>query len=222
MDIAQMMGVAKGYTDIHFRGEYWQAPPAYHNLTKLSIYSVPKHPEYPFLDPHWIVRADNTCEVGPNAVPVFGPYAYNWRTNLANMLPKIMESSQTGARKIFFDRQFLSLVSTELKSSLSKTMMINRVREFLPPLRPPAFTQRGTAGIRSSVVDKNGRFIPDTLILERDSSLHVLNYNSPGATGALPMAANIASKIIRAGIVQTSERARSLWDAHTIADRMKV
>ena len=222
MDIAQMMGVAKGYTDIHFRGEYWQAPPEYHNLTKLSIYSVPKHPEYPFLDPHWIVRADNICEVGPNAVPVFGPYAYNWRTNLANMLPKIMESSQTGARKIFFDRQFLSLVSTELKSSLSKTMMINRVREFLPPLRPSAFTQRGTAGIRSSVVDKNGRFIPDTLILERDSSLHVLNYNSPGATGALPMAANIASKIIRAGIVQTSERARSLWDAHTIADRMKV
>jgi L-2-hydroxyglutarate oxidase len=222
MDIAQMMGVAKGYTDIHFRGEYWQAPPEYHNLTKLSIYSVPKHPEYPFLDPHWIVRADNTCEVGPNAVPVFGPYAYNWRTNLANMLPKIMESSQTGARKIFFDRQFLSLVSTELKSSLSKTMMINRVREFLPPLRPSAFTQRGTAGIRSSVVDKNGRFIPDTLILERDSSLHVLNYNSPGATGALPMAANIASKIIRAGIVQTSERARSLWDAHRIADRMKV
>jgi L-2-hydroxyglutarate oxidase len=222
MDIAQMMGVAKGYTDIHFRGEYWQAPPEYHNLTKLSIYSVPKHPEYPFLDPHWIVRADNICEVGPNAVPVFGPYAYNWRTNLANMLPKIMESSQTGARKIFFDRQFLSLVSTELKSSLSKTMMINRVREFLPPLRPSAFTQRGTAGIRSSVVDKNGRFIPDTLILERDSSLHVLNYNSPGATGALPMAANIASKIIRAGIVQTSERARSLWDAHTIAERMKV
>jgi (S)-2-hydroxyglutarate dehydrogenase len=222
MDIAQMMGVAKGYTDIHFRGEYWLAPPEYHNLTKLSIYSVPKHPEYPFLDPHWIVRADNTCEVGPNAVPVFGPYAYNWRRNLVNMLPKIMESSHTSARKIFFDRQFLSLVSTELKSSLSKTMMINRVREFLPSLRPSAFTHRGTAGIRSSVIDKNGRFIPDTLILERDSSLHVLNYNSPGATGALPMAASIASKIIRTGVVQTSEKTRSLWDAHTIADRMKV
>ena len=222
MDIAQMMEVAKGYTDIHFRGEYWQAPPEYRNLTKLSIYSVPKHPEYPFLDPHWIVRADNKCEVGPNAMPVFGPYAYNWRRNLVDMLPKIMESSHTGVRKIFFDRQFLSLVSTELKSSLSKTMMINRVREFLPQLRPSAFTQRGTAGIRSSVIDKIGRFIPDTLILERGSSLHVLNYNSPGATGALPMAANIASKIIRASVLQTSDKARSLWDANTIADRMKV
>jgi hypothetical protein len=50
----------------------------------------------------------------------------------------------------------------------------------------------------------------------------VLNYNSPGATGALPMAANIANKIIRAGILQTSDKARSLWDATVIADRMKV
>jgi len=222
MDIAHMMGVAEGYTDLHFRGEYWQAPPQYHNLTRLSIYSVPKHPEYPFLDPHWIVRADGRREVGPNAVPVFGPYAYTWRKNLADMLPKIMESSRTGARRIVFDRQFLSLASTELKSSLSKTAMINRVREFLPQIRPSAFTQRGTAGIRSSVIDKTGRFVPDTLVLERDSSIHVLNYNSPGATGALPMAANIASKVMEAGALQTDSRPRSLWDATAIAEKMKT
>jgi L-2-hydroxyglutarate oxidase len=222
MDVAQMMGVANSYTDLHFRGEYWQAPSQYHDLTKLSIYSVPKHPEYPFLDPHWIVRADDRREVGPNAVPVFGPYAYGWRRNLADMLPKIMESSHTGARRIFFDRQFLSLASTELRSSLFKTAMINRVREFLPQLRPSAFTQRGTAGIRSSVIDKMGRFIPDTLVLERDSSLHVLNYNSPGATGALPMAANIATKIINAGVLQMNDKPSSLWDATTIADMMTM
>jgi L-2-hydroxyglutarate oxidase len=220
MDISHMTGVADSYTDLHFRGEYWQAPHQYHDLTKLSIYSVPKHPEYPFLDPHWIVRADGRREVGPNAVPVFGPYAYTWRRNLADMLPKIMESSRTSARKIVFDRQFLSLASSELKSSLSKTAMINRVREFLPQLRPSAFTQRGTAGIRSSVIDKTGRFVPDTLVLERDSSIHVLNYNSPGATGALPMAANIASKVIEACALTTS-MSRALWDASTIAERMK-
>jgi L-2-hydroxyglutarate oxidase len=138
------------------------------------------------------------------------------------MLPKIMESSHTGARRIFFDRQFLSLASTELRSSLFKTAMINRVREFLPQLRPSAFTQRGTAGIRSSVIDKMGRFIPDTLVLERDSSLHVLNYNSPGATGALPMAANIATKIINAGVLQMNDKPSSLWDATTIADMMTM
>ena len=222
MDIAHMIGIAETYTDLHFRGEYWQAPLQYHDMTKLSIYSVPKHSEYPFLDPHWIVRADGRREVGPNAVPVFGPYAYTWRKNLADMLPKIVESSRTSARKIVFDRQFLSLAGSELKSSLSKTAMINRVREFLPQIRPSAFTQRGTAGIRSSVIDKAGKFVPDTLVLERDSSMHVLNYNSPGATGALPMAAKIAAKMMEGGLLQAASKHRSLWDATTIAEKMKT
>ncbi|MER3407816.1 MAG: dehydrogenase [Nitrososphaera sp.] len=226
VDIAHAMGVAKEYTDLHFRGEYWQAPPEYRDLTKLSIYSVPRHPEYPFLDPHWIVRADGRREVGPNAVPVFGPYSYKLQRNLADMLPKIFESSRMpGARRMLFDRQFLSLAGTELKSSLSKTAMINRVREFLPALRPQAFTTRGTAGIRSSVVNKEGRFVPDTLILERDRSLHIINYNSPGATGALPMAAKIALQVVGRGeiaLATDNRRPRTLWDPVEVAAGMMM
>jgi L-2-hydroxyglutarate oxidase len=218
VDVAHEMGVAREYTDLHFRGEYWQAPAQYHDLTKLSIYSVPRHPEYPFLDPHWIVRADGRREVGPNAVPGFGPYSYGWSKNLADMVPKLWESSRTGARRVFFDRQFLSLASTELKSSLSKTAMINRVREFLPALRPAAFTVRGTAGIRSSVIDSHGKFVPDTLILKRDSSIHVINYNSPGATGALPMAAKVAAMVQ----IDVADRSRTLWDPALIAEKMQA
>lgn len=221
MDIARSMGAAERYTDMHFRGEYWEAPPEYCDLTRLSIYSVPRHPEYPFLDPHWIVRADGRCEVGPNAVPVFGPYAYTWRKNLADMVPKLVESSRSGARKTILDRQFLSLATTELKSSLSKTAMINRVREFLPDLRPSSFTKRGTSGIRSSLIDRNGKFVPDTMVMWRDSSVHVLNYNSPGATGALPMAAAISSRIIQSGVLPTGTSARSLWEAEEIAAKMQ-
>jgi L-2-hydroxyglutarate oxidase len=73
VDIAHSMKVAVEYIDLHFRGEYWQAPLEYRDLTKLSIYTVPKYPEYPFLDPHWIVRVDGRREIGPNAVPVFSP-----------------------------------------------------------------------------------------------------------------------------------------------------
>ena len=219
VDVAHTMGVAKEYTDLHFRGEYWQAPEQYQDLTKLSIYSVPRHPEYPFLDPHWIVRADGRREVGPNAVPVFGPYAYGHGRNLADMIPKILESSRTGVRRVFLDRQFISLASTELKSSLSKTAMINRVREFLPAIRPSAFTIRGTAGIRSSVIDSHGRFIPDTLILEQGSSINVINYNSPGATGALPIAAKISAQILEKGLIE-SGGTRTLWDPMDIATRL--
>lgn len=220
MDIAHSMGVASNYTDIHFRGEYWESPLLYHDLTRLSIYSIPRHPEYPFLDPHWIVRADGSREVGPNAVPVFGPYAYSWRRNLADMVPKLVESSRTGARRTVFDRKFLTLATTELRSSLSKTAMINRVREFLPGLRAQAFTKRGTSGIRSSVIDSAGRFVPDTMVLWKDSSVHVLNYNSPGATGALPMAAKVANKMISEGLIRTRDKTRSLWDATAIAERI--
>ncbi|HVX01959.1 MAG TPA: FAD-dependent oxidoreductase [Nitrososphaera sp.] len=229
VDIAHSMGVAREYTDLHFRGEYWRAPAQYRDLTRLSVYSVPRHPEYPFLDPHWIVRADGRREVGPNAVPVFGPYAYSLGRNIADMLPKMIESSSAaGARKVFFDRQFLSLASTELKSSLSKTAMINRVREFLPALKPSAFTERGTAGIRSSVIDREGKFVPDTLILKRNSSIHILNYNSPGATGALPVAAKVAAELMEAGVIATAAAkgregmARTMWDATEIASKMMM
>ena len=67
------------------------SPKEYENLTKLSVYSVPRFPEYPFLDPHWIVRFDGSSEVGPNAVPVFGPYSYDWKNNIRFSIPKILE-----------------------------------------------------------------------------------------------------------------------------------
>ena len=201
VDIAHATGLAKEYTDLHFRGEYWQAPPEYYDLTKKSIYTVPKYPEYPFLDPHWILRVDGRREIGPNAVPVFSPYAYDWNTNLKYVIPKIFESSRTAAWKIFLDREFLSLANDELKSSLSKKVMINRAREFLPQLRPSAFRERGTAGIRSSLVNKSGKFVDDTLIIKNEYSLHVLNYNSPGATGALPIAALIVNGLVEEGII---------------------
>ncbi|MGA9149452.1 MAG: FAD-dependent oxidoreductase [Candidatus Nitrosopolaris sp.] len=226
VDIAHSMKVAGEYTDFHFRGEYWQAPPEYHNLTKLSIYTVPKYPEYPFLDPHWIVRVDGKREVGPNAVPVFSPYAYSLGTNIRYLIPKLFETSRTGARRIFFDRQFLLLASSELKSSISKTAMINRAREFLPQLRPSAFTQRGTAGIRSSLVDRNGKFVDDTQIVKNEYSLHLLNYNSPGATGALPIAAMVANKILEDGILtrpnsgisRTINYKKPIWDIAEISE----
>src|SRR5438132_410494 len=76
IDIAHRLGVGREYTDLHFRGEYWEIDPAHHYLSSRNIYTVPRHPELPFLDPHWIVRADGRREIGPNAVPVSGPYTY--------------------------------------------------------------------------------------------------------------------------------------------------
>lgn len=218
IDIAHRMGVARDLTDIHFRGEYWKAGNIYNSLTKVSVYSVPKHAEYPFLDPHWIVRHDGRCEVGPNAVPVFSPYGYNFTENFRAFPAKIFEMLSSGSAKMLFDPQFLSLAAGEFLSSISKTVMINRVREFLPKVDPSKFHERGTAGVRASVIDSTGKFVPDAIIKDGERSTHILNYNSPGATGALPFAAHVLSHLQELGVATISNRQCGPWDLEEVIE----
>ena len=206
LDIAHNLDLAKEYTDLYFRGEYWIAPQKYNSLTKRSIYSIPRNTEYPFLDPHWIVRSDGRCEVGPNAVPVFGPYSYTSYDNFKNIIPKIFRSCRASVLKLLLNKQFIQLVSNEFSSSFSKTNMINRVRRFLPSLNPNDFKQRGMAGIRTILINKNGEFASESLVVEGESSLHILNYNSPGATGALPFAAGIARRLVQKNIANRTSK----------------
>ena len=200
IDIAHSVGMATKFTDVHFRGEYWRVPNQYNNLTKSSVYSVPEFPEYPFLDPHWILRVDGSCEIGPNAVPVFSPYGYDKLENIKKCIPKILEMLNSGARKAIFDKQFQELAMNEVQSSMSKTTMVNRVKKFLPKIDANKITERGTAGIRSSVIDKDGKFVPDVIQVEDEASFHILNYNSPGATGVLPFSAHIVNQLNEKGL----------------------
>ena len=205
VNIAHDAGVAEEITDVHFRGEYWRAPKEYRNLTKTSVYSVPEFPDYPFLDPHWIIRVDGRCEIGPNAVPVFSPYGYNKTENIKEFVPKMLEMLGSGARKAIFDKQFQQLAINEIQSSMSKSVMIDRVKRFLPKINADKITEKGTAGIRSSVIDDNGKFVPDAILIDDDMSFHILNYNSPGATGALPFSAYIVNHLDTAGLVKIED-----------------
>ena len=205
VNIAHDVGVAEKFTDVHFRGEYWRAPKEYHNLTKTSVYSVPEFPDYPFLDPHWIIRVDGSCEIGPNAVPVFSPYGYNKTENIKEFIPKMLEMLGSGARKAIFDKQFQELAMNEIQSSMSKSAMIGRVKRFLPKIDADKITEKGTAGIRSSVIEDNGKFVPDVILIDADISFHILNYNSPGATGALPFSAYIVNHLNTIGLLKSED-----------------
>ena len=222
IDIAHKMGIAEKFTDVHFRGEYWKAPKEYSNLTKTSVYSVPEYPDYPFLDPHWIIRVDGSCEIGPNAVPVFSPYGYNKVENIKEFIPKLLEMLNSGARKAIFDKQFQELAINEIQSSMSKSKMINRVRRFLPKIDVEKITEKGTAGIRSSVINEKGQFVPDVILKEDSMSFHILNYNSPGATGALPFSAHIVNHLNNHGLFQSesSDAQCGPWRFSKIIEKM--
>lgn len=216
VDIAHMLGVAKEYTDIHFRGEYWLVDEPFASKISRNIYSVPKQKDYPFLDPHFVVRYDGVRQLGPNAVLVFGPEVYSGISNgVSEFLYKLFERPLSPKINLTYNRQFLSLVWSEWRSSISKSAMCNRVTRFIPSLGCEVLSERGLAGVRSSVIDNNG-FVPEALQIFSDKSISILNYNSPGATGAPAYSAFIIANLQKKGYLdhlskRTENIGVSIW-----------
>jgi (S)-2-hydroxyglutarate dehydrogenase len=201
LDLAHEMGLAAGYTDLHFRGEYWEVDPDAGPSVGRNIYSVARHAEFNFLDPHFIVRPDGRREVGPNAVLVARPDAYEGSGGVPGMLGKILERPVGPKLRLFSNTTFLSLVADEWMSSLSKKAMCGRVRRFIPALAPDMLVRRGLAGVRSSLIGDDG-FVPEALTPSDDRSLHVLNFNSPGATGAPAFSEHLVGLMEEKGLLQ--------------------
>ncbi len=213
LDIAQMLGLATNYSDLHFRGEYWIAEPQYSDLVKTTVYTVAEFKEYPFLDPHWIKRASGQTEVGPNAVPVPSPETYDgYIGDIGTSISKLRDVFTSNTKKLFLDSEFLSLISKEWKSSISKTAMISRVQKFIPKVRPEFFSRKGTAGIRSPIITPQGRFLSDVMETGDEHSFNIINYNSPGATGAPAYSAFVVKRLCEQGFLDHKENStESVW-----------
>ena len=59
--------------------------------------------------------------------------------------------------------------------------------------------------VNASVIDENGKFVPDVILLEEDTSFHILNYNSPGATGALPFSVHVINQLHQKGLFENDD-----------------
>lgn len=199
--IAHGMGYVGGYSVLFFRGEYWKVGESFRGVISRNIYSVPGHPGYPFLDPHFIIKADGSREIGPNAVLVGGPEVYHGISGPGHgILNSMLDSPVEPKLRLLFNREFMKLVSSEWKSSLYKSEMANRIRRFIPSVDARYLTEPGVAGVRASLIDNSG-FVPEAVTVFGDSSVHILNYNSPGATGAPAYAAHLVSEMAQKGYI---------------------
>ena len=214
LDIAKKFGLLEGYSDLHFRGEYWIANSDIGDLVKTNIYTVPRYTEFPFLDPHWIKRANGDTEIGPNAVPVDSPESYDsFIKDIPTALSKITDVITGSAKKLLVNPQFISLLSKEFHSSISKSAMVERVRKFIPTIRPENFPKRGTAGIRTPVITPDGEFVSDMIEIFGKNSFHIVNYNTPGATGAPAYSAFVIKRLEENGILDKSSKSKnSIWN----------
>ena len=221
LDIAKKFGLLNGYSDLHFRGEYWVADSNIKNLVKTNIYTVPRYLEFPFLDPHWIKKANGETEIGPNAVPVDSPEAYDsFITDIPTVLSKISDIVTGSAKKLFLNPDFISLVSKEFLSSVSKSAMVERVKKFIPGIEPRNFPKRGTSGIRTPVLSPNGDFVSEMIEIEGKNSFHIVNYNTPGATGAPAYSAFVVKKLREKGILpQSKNQKNSIWNFDKIFEQ---
>lgn len=217
LGIAHDCGLALAYASLNFRGEYWVVDEPFASKINSNIYRPPKFPQYPFLDPHFVVRSDGTRQIGPNAVLV--PDAYVYRGMGLTKLPGFLSHPVLPKAKLIANADFLSLVLGEWRSSMCKGAMCERVRKFVPSLDSRLLNRRAVFGVRSSVVDKNG-FVPEALLLTNEASAHIINFNSPGATGAPSFSAMSIAKFRFAGLLdgfRSRESSSGLpgWDFQT-------
>ncbi len=199
--LARKFGLARQYAVLHFRGDYWRVSDSFRGRIRRNIYSVPRHSKFPFLDPHFVIRHDGKMELGPNAALVWGPYGYlrgdpNRRISDIDLLARPVLPKL----KLFTNMEFLSMVRQEWKSSTHRDAMIGRISQFVEGLSPDEITGRGLSGIRHNLIDSGG-FVPEAVIEIGDSSLHVMNYNSPGATGAPAYSAHLMNRMVDAGLI---------------------
>lgn len=225
IDLAHQMGLGLEFTDLHFRGEYWEIAAEQAGWTQRNIYSVPRHPELPFLDPHWICRADGRREIGPNAVLISGPKTYEgFYSDPVELVAKILERPLINKFRLWVNPEFLKLASEEWVSSISKSQMVKRVRKFIPDLREEHLVKPGTAGIRSSVIDSAGNFMKEAIPLYGGNSFHILNYNSPGATGSPAYTALLVKELAHKGclshLAKKQQPAESFWNFQQVVDAL--
>jgi L-2-hydroxyglutarate oxidase len=125
-------------------------------------------------------------------VLVPGPYVYSG-VGLSE-LSEFLDRPVAPKLRLLANRDFVTLVAGEWRSSLSKGAMCDRVRRFVPALNAGMLNRRAVFGVRSSVIDSSG-FVPEAILLRGEASAHIINFNSPGATGAPAYSAMVVDRL---------------------------
>ncbi|WP_188681764.1 NAD(P)/FAD-dependent oxidoreductase [Thermogymnomonas acidicola] len=220
--IAHSMGLARDLSVFFFRGDYWRLRQDALPSIRHNIYSVPRFLKFPFLDPHFIVRYSGVRELGPNAALVAGPYVYSgFSESPLQALSWLFERPVLTRLSLLTNLEFLGMVRSEWESSTSPEGMVRRLSSFIPSLKASMISGPGISGVRGSVVSRSG-FVPEAVMITDGSSLHVINYNSPGATGAPAFSAYVLIRAVSQGLLREPERnmSRLGWDLDAVREAM--
>lgn len=187
--LMKLSGIEPDFKMIPFKGEYYQLPVMFKQISKRLIYPVP-NPELPFLGIHLTRMIDGTQTVGPNAVMSFSKDNYN---KIAfNVKDTYNILSFPGFWKMA--KKFFVQGVKEQWDSLDKNSYIKRVNKYCNCIDAKDLRQY-SCGIRAQAIRNNGETIDDFEIKATDRILHVINAPSPAATSAHPIANYLVNEL---------------------------
>jgi len=145
---------------------------------------------FPFLGVHFTRRIDGTVEVGPNAVLALGREQYRGSPPVWGDFWETL--TNRGFRRLA--RRHWRAGLREMLSSRSTTLYSRLARRLVPAIRR-RHLERGGVGIRAQAIAPDGSLVDDFVIERADSTTHVLNAPSPGATASLAIGRYVAEQI---------------------------
>ena len=191
--IAEMCGEKLDLRIVPFRGEYYELREDRRSLVRHLIYPVPD-PAFPFLGVHFTRMIHGGVEAGPNAVLALSREGY--RAGMRNRRDMIDALSYPGLWR--FLSRYPSMVSYELRRSLSRRLFCKSLQRLVPELSEEDLVEGGS-GVRAQAVSRDGKLLQDFEIRQSERALHLLNAPSPGATAALAIAGMLVSRLAVSG-----------------------
>jgi len=186
--IAHSFGIAENYKILPFLGTYSKIRERNSSLVKGNVYPVPDE-RTPFLGVHFTKAHDGTVYIGPTAIPAIGRESYDLFSGYS------FESFSILYRDLvmfFSNNAFRDNALSEVKKYMS-SYLFDEAKKMIPSLQKGQVLNSEKVGIRPQLVDwQNKEMEMDFVIVEKGSSVHILNAISPAFSSSMAFAKFIA------------------------------
>jgi (S)-2-hydroxyglutarate dehydrogenase len=187
--LARRAGAPADPRIVPFRGAYLRLKPESRGLVRSLIYPVPD-PALPFLGVHLTKRIDGEIWLGPTALMVGAPDAYD----LTRIEPASLQSTLTWPGTWRMMRRHWRAGLGELRLGVSRRAFVKACAAYVPELGVDDVLP-GPSGIRAQAIGRDGTLVDDFVVHEVEAVQYVRNAPSPAATSALTLAQLLADRV---------------------------
>lgn len=183
--VAHDFGVAKQYTMLPFRGNYWQLAQDAPFAFTTNLYPVPDL-EVPFLGVHVTPSVDGVIYFGPTAIPAIGREHYRLTEGVEFIAA--FSFLHYMAIQLIKDKKMRRYVA-EQAFDWMPSRFLKAVKQIVPEIKREHLVRSNKAGIRPQLYDRvKHELVQDFVMLSAVHSTHIINAISPAFTASFELA----------------------------------